>query len=80
MKINDYDYWEMKYNKFLDIKKIIKEKENLEKINRKDEKQEKEEHISLLDIVNSEEVSEYEILQFKKVITTHSNSCYFYIN
>ena len=67
-KINDYDYSEIKYNKFLDINKIIKEREDYEKENKE------EEEISLLDIVNSEEISEYKIIEFKKLISKHSNS------
>ena len=74
-KINDYDYKEIKYNKNLDIDKIIKEKDELEKGNKKEEK--KEEEISLLGIVNSEEVSEYKIIQFIKIIGIHSNSADF---
>ena len=76
-KINDYDYREIKYNKNLDIAKIIKEKDQFEKRNKKEEKKEKEEEISLLGIVNSEEVSEYKVIQFIKIIATHSNSADF---
>ena len=68
-KINDYDYREIKYNIYLDINKIIKENEDFENKNKNE--------LSILDIVNSEEVSEYEIIQFKKIITTHSNSADF---
>ena len=55
-KINDYDYREIKYNKFLDIKKIIKEKEDYEKENKK------EKEISLLDIVNSKRYQNIKLL------------------
>ena len=62
-QINDYDY--------------VKEKEYIEKRNEKEEKNEKEEEISKFDKVISEEVSEYKIIQFKKIITIHSNSADF---
>ena len=73
-KINDHDYSAIKYNKFLDIIKIIKEKEEIKKINKKQGKEEKKEEIPLLDIVSSEEVSDYKIIQFKKIIASHSIS------
>ena len=76
-KINDYDYREIKYNKNLDIAKIIKEKDQFEKRNKKEEKKKKEEQISLLGIISSEEVSEYKVIQFIKIIATHSNSADF---
>ena len=56
---------------------FIKEEKNYEKINKNEETFLEEEKISLLDIVNSEEVSEYKIIKFKKTITTHSNSADF---
>ena len=74
-EINDYNYGEIEYNESLDINKIIKEKEYIES---KDKKEEKEEMVlSVLDIVKSEEVSEYTIIKFKKIIATHSNSADF---
>ena len=71
-EINDYNYSKIKYNKYLDINKVIKEKESIEEEIRKKEKGEN--IFSIFDIVNSEEVSEYKIIRFKKIIAIHSNS------
>ena len=71
-EINDYNYSKIKYNKYLDINKVIKEKESIEEEIRKKEKGEN--IFSIFDIVNSEEVSEYTIIRFKKIIAIHSNS------
>ena len=37
-EINDYNYSKIKYNKYLDINKVIKEKESIEEEIRKKEK------------------------------------------
>ena len=74
-EINDYNYKGIEYDKSLNINKIIKEKEDIEN---KYKKKEKEETVfSDLDIVNSKEISEYDIIKFKKIIASHSNSADF---
>lgn len=71
-EINYYTYEKIEYNQYLDFNKIIKEKEEIE------EKISKEENegnsFSIFDIVSSEEVSEYKIIEFKQIISCHLTS------
>ena len=76
--INDSNYKDIPYNNDLDIFKIIKEKDDKEKeLNGDTNNENKEKKFTLLDIVNSDEVSEFEILRLKNIIGTHQNNAEF---
>ena len=76
--INDSNYKDIPYNNDLDIFKIIKEKDDKEKeLNGDTNNENKEKKSTLLDIVNSDEVSEFEILRLKNIIGTHQNNAEF---
>ena len=70
-EINDSDYEKSKYDQSKDIYEIIKEKEKTIK------KEKSENKLSILDIINSKDISPYKVIDFKKVVATHSNSVEF---
>ena len=71
-EINDSDYEKLIFEKNLDIAKIIKKKDDLEK--RLKENKNSEKIFSIYDIGKSSGASEYEIIKLEKVIEQHSNN------